>query len=233
MDVRLIAHRGYAIHAPQNSAEAFETAGRLGFWAIETDVRRTLDGVLVCCHDATVDSMFCGSGEISALPWDALRSLTFREDKKNGSLREEGMPLFRTYLSICKAHGAVPFIELKTMDTEAVLAEARQFFDDGELVISSSRMEHLRLARRLSPAVFLHHIFSDEASIRELAGMGPAGCSLNQPDLNAFDPAWVGRVHACGLQLCLRAGDTPDAVRRMVALGLDYVPTNCVYPALV
>ena len=122
MDVRLIAHRGYAIHAPQNSAEAFEAAGRLGFWAIETDVRRTLDGVLVCCHDATVDSMFCGSGEISALPWDALRSLTFREDKKNGSLREEGMPLFRTYLSICKAHGAVPFIELKTMDTEAVLA---------------------------------------------------------------------------------------------------------------
>ena len=66
MDVRLIAHRGYAIHAPQNSAEAFEAAGRLGFWAIETDVRRTLDGVLVCCHDATVDSMFCGSGEISA-----------------------------------------------------------------------------------------------------------------------------------------------------------------------
>ena len=233
MDVRLIAHRGYAIHAPQNSAEAFEAAGRPGFWAIETDVRRTLYGVLVCCHDATVDSMFCGSGEISALPWDALRSLTFREDKKNGSLRKEGMPLFRTYLSICKAHGAVPFIELKTMDTEAVLAETRQFFDDGELVISSSRMEHLRLARRLSPAVFLHHIFSDEASIRELAGMGPAGCSLNQPDLNAFDPAWVGRVHACGLQLCLRAGDTPDAVRRMVALGLDYVPTNCVYLALV
>ena len=137
MDVRLIAHRGYAIHAPQNSAEAFEAAGRLGFWAIETDVRRTLDGVLVCCHDATVDSMFCGSGEISALPWDALRSLTFREDKKNGSLRKEGMPLFRTYLSICKAHGAVPFIELKTMDTEAVLAETRQFFDDGALVISS------------------------------------------------------------------------------------------------
>ena len=233
MDVRLIAHRGYAIHAPQNSAEAFEAAGRLGFWAIETDVRRTLDGVLVCCHDATVDSMFCGSGEISAMTWGALRSLTFREDKKNGSLREEGMPLFRTYLSICKAHGALPFIELKTMDAEAVLAEAREFFDDGELVISSSHMEHLRLARRLSPAVFLHHIFSDESSIRELAGMGPAGCSLNQPDLNAFDPAWVGRVHAHGLQLCLRAGDTPDAVRRMVALGLDYVPTNCVYPALV
>ena len=79
MDVRLIAHRGYAIHAPQNSAEAFEAAGRLGFWAIETDVRRTLDGVLVCCHDATVDSMFCGSGEISALPWDALLSPAERE----------------------------------------------------------------------------------------------------------------------------------------------------------
>ena len=48
MGVKLIAHRGYAVHAPQNSLEAFETAGRLGYWAIETDVHKTLDGVLVC-----------------------------------------------------------------------------------------------------------------------------------------------------------------------------------------
>ncbi len=174
--------------------------------------------------------MFRGSGKISELPWHTLQALKFREDKKASSSRDEGMPLFRTYLAICKAYGAVPFIELKTMDAEAVLDEARLYFSDSELVISSARMEHLRLARRLSRTAFLHHIFSDETSIRELADMKPAGCSLNQPDLDAFDPVWVERVHAHGLQLCLRAGDTVDAVLRMAAMGLDYIPTNCVDP---
>ena len=141
--------------------------------------------------------------------------------------------MFTAYLSICRVYGAVPFIELKTMDADAVLAECRQFFDDRELVISSTQMSYLREARRLSSAVFLHHIFSDEASIRELSMMGPAGCSLNQPDVNAFDTAWVGRVHAEGLKLCLRAGDTPEMVLRMAALGLDYIPTNCVTPGML
>ena len=66
MGVKLIAHRGYAVHAPQNSLEAFEAAGKLGYWAIETDVHKTKDGVLVCNHDATVDHMFNGIIEQNA-----------------------------------------------------------------------------------------------------------------------------------------------------------------------
>lgn len=230
MDIRLIAHRGYAVHAPQNSLEAFETAGRLGFWAIETDVRKTLDGVLVCCHDATVDSMFEGSGEISQMQWEQLRCLTFREEKKNGSVRRERMPLFDEYLSLCRIFGCVPFIETKTSDIPQIIAAVRRYYDDREAVISSSHMEHLRMARQESKRVFIHHIFSDETAMCELKMLRPAGLSLNYPDLDAFDHVWVTRVHDMGLKMCLRAGDTIEQVRHMIELGLDYVPTNCITP---
>ena len=186
MSVKLIAHRGYAVHAPQNSLEAFEAAGGLGYWAIETDVHKTKDGVLVCNHDATVDHMFNGSGEICAMSWTELSELRFREERRNGSVRDEGMPTFRQYLEICRRYHAVPFIETKTMDAAEVLKQAFEYVAPEQVVLSSTNMEHLRLARRVSERVFLHHIFSDEVSIKELAQMKPAGVSLNYPDLDAF-----------------------------------------------
>ena len=47
---KLIAHRGFAVSAPQNSLSAFRAAGERGFWAIETDVRAAGDGVLARRH---------------------------------------------------------------------------------------------------------------------------------------------------------------------------------------
>lgn len=230
MGVKLIAHRGYAVHAPQNSLEAFEAAGRLGYWAIETDVHKTLDGVLVCNHDATVDHMFNGSGAIRAMNWEELSRLRFRNERRNGSCRDEGMPTFRQYLEICRRYQAVPFIETKTMDVGEVLAQAFEYFEPEQVVLSSTNMEHLRLARRYSDRVFIHHIFSDETSIKELAQMKPAGISLNYPDLDAFDSSWVDVVHGYGLKICLRDGDGAQQVERMKALGFDYIPTNCYLP---
>jgi len=47
-----IAHRGGALLAPENSAEAFEQARVAGAEMVETDVRLCADGALVCLHDA-------------------------------------------------------------------------------------------------------------------------------------------------------------------------------------
>lgn len=46
------AHRGGAAHAPGNSLAAFETALALGASGLESDARRTADGVVVLHHDS-------------------------------------------------------------------------------------------------------------------------------------------------------------------------------------
>jgi glycerophosphoryl diester phosphodiesterase len=55
----IIAHRGGAALAAENSIEALHAAARAGADAIETDVRLTRDGALVCVHDADL-RRFCG-----------------------------------------------------------------------------------------------------------------------------------------------------------------------------
>ena len=52
--------------------------------------------------------------------------------------------------------------------------------------------------------------------------------SYKYADLNEVPEGLVEAAHRMGALVCLRAGDTPEAVRRMIAMGLDYIPTNCV-----
>jgi glycerophosphoryl diester phosphodiesterase len=51
---RLIAHRGGALLAPENTLPAFAEAARRGYRAIECDVALTRDGVPVLLHDRTL-----------------------------------------------------------------------------------------------------------------------------------------------------------------------------------
>src|SRR6478735_1221909 len=50
-----IAHRGGAGLGVENSMQAFARSTALGVRYLETDVRVTADGELVCFHDATLD----------------------------------------------------------------------------------------------------------------------------------------------------------------------------------
>ncbi len=71
-----IAHRGGAALYPENTLHAFERAVRDHRTdAIETDLHRTADGVLVLSHDPTVDRCTDGTGAIAELTWDAIRRL--------------------------------------------------------------------------------------------------------------------------------------------------------------
>ena len=120
---KLIAHRGYAVEAPQNSIPAFVEAGKLGFWAIETDVHMTKDGVLVCNHNDSVDEMYDGSGKIAEMTYRELAALRIKTEKNDAAYSrwELTIPTFREYLAICKAYGCLPFIETKTGAIEEVI----------------------------------------------------------------------------------------------------------------
>ena len=51
----LCAHRGFSSVAPENSMPAFGAAVALGAEEIEFDLWSTKDGVLVSCHDETLE----------------------------------------------------------------------------------------------------------------------------------------------------------------------------------
>lgn len=232
---RYVSHRGFRPLAPDNSLPGFVHAGRLRQWAIETDVHLTRDGVPVCCHDATVDSMYDGEGRIADLTWAEVSRLRLRAGTRAECLDDEDrrMPLFAEYLAICAAYGAVPFIELKVPAIEPVLRVARDVgVADDEMVMSAFQLAWLEQSRAAAPGLFLHHIFSDEVAMERLASLGRAGVSWNVEDPTVLTTEAVSDAHAMGLKVCLRAADSVTTVRQMQELGLDYVPTNTMHTRL-
>lgn len=70
-----IAHRGGAALAPENSLAAFGLASALGLRYLETDIRVTADGQLVCFHDDTLDRVTSATGPVRSKALRDLRRL--------------------------------------------------------------------------------------------------------------------------------------------------------------
>lgn len=51
---KTIAHRGYHVNAPQNSAQSIKDAAKNGFAWVELDIHRCKDGIYVLSHDANI-----------------------------------------------------------------------------------------------------------------------------------------------------------------------------------
>ncbi|MDQ0339733.1 glycerophosphoryl diester phosphodiesterase [Caldalkalibacillus uzonensis] len=96
-DPLVIAHRGGADIAPENTLLAFELALELGADVIEFDVHMTRDGHLVVIHDETVDRTTDGEGRVDALTLEEIRALDaaymFRDIRGNFIYRNQGITI--------------------------------------------------------------------------------------------------------------------------------------------
>ena len=71
----VIAHRGGALDAPENTLAAFKLAKQNGATGVEFDLDFTKDGVPVIIHDSTVDRMTDGTGNVSDFTYEEIRRL--------------------------------------------------------------------------------------------------------------------------------------------------------------
>lgn len=230
----LIAHRGYQPDAPENSIPSFTRAGELGYPAIETDVRLTKDGKLICSHDASLKRMFGVDLVVEKTDFAELRKQVMIKGTKVGTYPADKLhpPTFDEYLDFCAKCDCVPFIETKGPVTvvKAVLdvLEKRGLLEVA--VLSAVPIEHVREARKLNKRVFVHHIFSKPELLDEIAAMGNSGLSWDYADPSKAPKELLERTHAKGVKYCLRGADTPEVFAQQKALGCDYFPTNRTKP---
>ena len=71
----IIAHRGASAERPENTLEAIRLALEEGAHAVEIDLKRTADGVVVLMHDATVDRTTQGTGLLHRLSYAQVQAL--------------------------------------------------------------------------------------------------------------------------------------------------------------
>jgi glycerophosphoryl diester phosphodiesterase len=216
--MQVIAHRGASKAERENTVGAFRLAASMRADAVELDVRRTRDGVLVVHHDAhlTLD------GQVTAL---------CRLDRADLPAH---VPTLADGIDACA--GMWVNVEIKNDPTEpgfegddaiaddtvAVLAD---YATPQRWVVSSFRIDTIDRARAAAPAVrtaWLTTPYPDDV-IEQIAGRGHAAW---HPNAWLLDAEMVARAHAVGLAVNTWTVDAPARLAELIAWGVDGVCTN-------
>ena len=146
---KIVAHRGCEGLAPENTIPAIELAKEYGYDAVEFDIQQTIDGKFILMHDFTVDRTTNGTGEVSNLTIDYIKSLRIDFGVNIEKYENLTVPTLEEALICCKKHNLIPVIEIKslTINVDAFLQVLKESGLISECVVISfitSILEEIR-----------------------------------------------------------------------------------------
>ena len=215
----VIAHRGDASNADENTMRAFRAAAEIGVDLIELDVQLTRDGEIIVNHDNTYRRVFGESRSVWQLTLEEAKAL---RGKKTG----EAPPTLREVLTECDP--TVNFlVELKDNRHDPGLPQAvfdlfmeLDCFD--RCMVQSSSYKMLREFKRLSPDTRCGYILS--------FALGHYS-SLDSVDFFSLDSSFVtqkvlDRIHQAEKSLYVWTVNDDRLMVDMVTLGVDALITD-------
>ena len=213
--VQVMAHRGASTAEPENTLAAFRRAGAMGSNAVELDVRRTSDGVLVIHHNPHLpDGRLVAAINYAELP--------------------ESVPTLGEALDACegmwvnveiKNDPDEPDFDATDMIADETLANLLARNDDSRWLISCFRMETVDRCRAIAPQI----------KTAWLCVEAPNGIAdtLVKKGHHALHP-WVAMLtretidacHAAGVQVNTWTCDDPARMAELIQWGIDGICTN-------
>lgn len=229
---RVLAHRGLAVDAPENTLAAFEAAVAAGAEYLETDVHATADGIAVAAHDPTLDRIAGRDEDIAALTLEQLGTIDLGGDQRFSSLAEllVALPASRFNIDVKAEAAAAP---------TAAAIEAAGARDRVLLTSFSSK-------RRRSASVLLPRV-ATSASAQEFVpalvaaklGLTPlARLFLRRVDavqiprrigrIETVTARTVRRLQAAGVEVHVWTINDVDEARLLLGRGVDGIVTDRV-----
>jgi len=149
------AHRGQADpQAAENALLSFSETWKGGPIAMEMDVRRSADGVLVLMHDDTLDRTTAGTGPVSALTLKQLRQVALEDPA--GRAIGETVPTLEEALVWGKRRGAILQLDVKRgVPFEEVIADVRNVGMASQVVIIVYNLADAKKVMALAPEMML------------------------------------------------------------------------------
>ncbi|MCL9813326.1 glycerophosphodiester phosphodiesterase [Natranaeroarchaeum aerophilus] len=216
--MRVIAHRGFAADAPENTVSAIERASRVAD-SIEFDVRRCGSGELVVVHDEQIDRVTDGTGRVGDLSLSELQSF-----KVLGS--GESIPTLEDVLAAIPADVDLN-VELKETDIAGDVLDVLGRVEN-DCIVSSFSADALREVRSLDRSVataFISGRLRDEPIRRAVE----LGCEYVHPrfSLLLYSPL-LSRARTVDLDVNVWTVNEPLLARAMAWRGVDGIATDAV-----
>ncbi|GIT81759.1 glycerophosphoryl diester phosphodiesterase [Leifsonia sp. LS1] len=227
---RVIAHRGLAIEAPENTLLAFLKALTAGATHLETDVHASADGVAVVCHDPDLTRVAGRPARVADLRMSELRRIDLGGGQVFSSLAEtlDTFPEARFNLDIKDERAAASAVDA-IRSTRAI---------DRVLVTSFSRRRRESVSARLpgvatSPSVpeFAPALLAAKAGLtplvrRALHPFVAVQVPERQGPLRVITARTVRAVHAAGAEVHVWTVNDVADMERLLDLGVDGIVTD-------
>lgn len=226
--LRIGGHRGAPDAAPENTFAGFEAAYAAGVEYLETDVHWSAGGIAVVIHDETLNRTTDGRGMVAEKTLAELRTLDAGR-RFSAQFTGERIPTLEEFLRWIEARppiGAV--IEAKARDTGAEIARQIGRSPAHErLAVCTFLPDEIRGAKAALPevpCVLLFHRYRPPGDpLDHIRACGADGADVPwQWD----DGALVDRMHAAGMIVGGGTANDARAVKRLIALGADFVDSD-------
>ncbi len=240
MGIQVIAHRGASGYAPETTLESYRIAIQMGVDAVETDVHRLRDGIMVAIHDANVKRTTNGDGWIADLTLAELKALDagswFNQahpEKARPEFAGLKVPTLQEVVDLVRNSSAELFIEIKDPERYSPDFESSLW----TLVQQNGMEKRTRFLSFNAPS--LRKIKELDAAIPTVFLASNAGNDIVKTAINIqadevgilFDclkPALVEEARGNGLRISAWTVDEEKDMRRVMELGVDRITTN--YP---
>jgi glycerophosphoryl diester phosphodiesterase len=239
---RVFAHRGGCALGPENTIAAFDRGLAAGADGLELDVRFSADGVVVVCHDETLDRTTDGSGPVSAKTAAELSRVDagyhFTDAAGQHPFRGRGVavPTLREVLE--RYPNALMIVEMKADTAEmasAVVAEVQRAAAVDRVCAAGYGSRSLAAAREVLPEMASS---ASRMEVRLALYRSWAAWPVSQPaydgyqvpehagSLRIVSPRFIRHAHRAGLGVQVWTVDDEPDMRRLLGWGADALISN-------
>lgn len=234
----IVAHRGGAALAPENTLGAFENALKLGVDMVECDVHLSKDGELIVMHDFTVTRTTNGTGEIRDLTLAELKQLNAAAKFIGGGFPAQAVPTLGEVLALVKGKAGIqieiklagntryPGIEKKVIDavnahgmTNDVIIISFDFPTLKEVKAIDSRIKTGALVR-----ADWFMLRSPEKSVTD--AIEQTGADYFMPTASPVNQAIVDAAHARGIKMGVWTVNVASEMKRYASFGVDAITSD-------
>ncbi len=242
----VIAHRGGAGLAPENTLPAFRQSLTLGFTQVELDVRRSQDGVLVLFHDSSLEDKLGRVGSVGDYTAAELRSFDIGSwfDREHPEVAESyaGTGLI-TLMELFEQFGPRLYYhtEIKGEDPRVpplVIQQIDAFDLRSRVTVTSFSREQIERVRALAPSLSVCWIIERQRGMEGDAGAlfeahrtaidTAAGAGFDQVAIRANEIGTdvVSYAHARGLRVRAYGVKSETDEDRVIRSGSDGATTD-------
>lgn len=217
------AHRGASAYAPENTMSAFRLGVELGANGIETDIRKTRDGVAVLVHDAGLLRLAGVDKAVADLTYDELAGIQIKSPAGGPSDR---IPTLEEFLSFVKGTTAVIALEIKADGLEKTVISALEAHDLADrCVVTSFELEYIERVKALDPTQKIG-LLTDDVNDGTVAALKRIGAFQICPKACLLTPELVRALHEEGFSVRAWGVKDEETMKNAVRCGVDGMTVN-------